>query len=460
MRVRGLIAAASLALALAVPAASEPLKLSPAEMRKAAVLSLKVGRARQATTLAEALLERDPTDVKMRLVASRAARDLGDFQSAKRHAQLGWAQADVPEDSFTAAMLMAQALSSDGKRTRAQLWLRRAKHVAPTPEHASRAVRDFRYVRVRNPWQTHLSFSVQPNSNINNGSSERFSTLNYALSKALFGQALEYELGGTAVALSGTEYRFGLNSRYRLHETATRAHDLFFEIDLREFTLSSEAKTLAPDARASDFAFSSLSAGYGVRGINREGRGEARGRFELGHSWYGGDPLAQFAQITGAQSFFLEQGKRLDFSLTAKRQFGEALPDVDSVTSDVTFRRKVGRGHDLMVNLSFGAAHSPNSDYSYDSVGAAVQFALAEPVMSADLVFGLSLSRRDFDSSRHSADGRKDDKVSVDMTMIFREVDYYGFNPSVTFSASTTDSTVGLYSADRLGVSLGIRSAF
>ena len=64
--------------------------------------------------------------------------------------------------TLAAALAVAQALSSEGARTRAQLWLRRAMQVAPTKRQKALAVRDFRYVRLRNPWSTRLSFSVAP----------------------------------------------------------------------------------------------------------------------------------------------------------------------------------------------------------------------------------------------------------------------------------------------------------
>ena len=333
---------------------------------------------------AEALIARDPADHTARVIASRAARNVGAYDAAIRHARGAWDASNDEDAQFVAAMIMAQALASDGKRTRAQLWLRRAKHIAPTPEHAARAIRDFRYVRLRNPWQTYLSFNIQPNSNINNGSTDRtsvFDPLTLAIAGAPMGS--EVILQGTAVALSGIEYRFEAQTRYRLHETGTRAHDLLFKVDIREFTLSSDAKAEAPDARGSDFAYREVELGYAVKGINRDGQGEARARLQLGQSWYGGDRLASYAELRASQSFVLPDRKRFDLSLTAKRQFGQLVPDADSLTSDLNYRRTVGAGNQLLLNLSLGMADSPNSDFSYDSMGAAVQFALAEPVMSA-----------------------------------------------------------------------------
>lgn len=457
---RNLLTATFLVAASAFAALAQPVTLGPDELRKAAQLSLRHGQPERAMAFANALIERDADDVPARVIASRAARNTGQTALAKTHARAAWDASATPTEQFASAMVMAQALASDGQRTRAQLWLRRAQHIAPTPQHAAKAVRDFRYVRLRNPWQTNLSFSIQPNSNINNGSSERSSTLDYRLTELFTPRGTEFELQGNARALSGVEFRLGAKTRYRLSETATRAQDLFVDVDVREFTLSSEAKRIAPDAKASDYSFASLSFGYGLRGINRDGRGEARGAIDVGQSWYGGERLASFAEITAGQRFNLPNKKSVDLQLTARRQFGQLQPDIDRLDTDIRYSRLLGKGHRLTLGLSLGTASSPTSDFSYDSVGASAFLSLAEPVLSAHLVFGLSVSHRDYETSRHSRDGRTDDKITADMTMIFKDIDYYGFNPTMTVSAATTDSNIGLFSADRVGVSFGIRSAF
>ena len=76
-------------------------------------------------------------------------------------------------------MLMAQAQSSSGRKTLAQYWLRRAVEVAPTPATEARAIRDFKYLRATNPWSTRISFSITPDSNVNDGSANETSFLNY-----------------------------------------------------------------------------------------------------------------------------------------------------------------------------------------------------------------------------------------------------------------------------------------
>ncbi|MFC6638735.1 hypothetical protein [Sulfitobacter sediminilitoris] len=86
--------------------------------------------------------------------------------------------------------------------------------------------------------------------------------------------------------------------------------------------------------------------------------------------------------------------------------------------------------------------------------------ALRKPIVGAAVQFGLGASWRDYDFSRDSRDGRRDTRIFADVTATFKDIDYYGFNPTVTLSASSTDSNIGLYDVNRVGLNIGIKSAF
>jgi len=168
-----LICAALLSLAVAVggiSARAGPVELTPGEMHVAANRALQSGNPGAALLLADALLERDPQDLTALLLKARAARDQSRFRTAIKTARQAWSISRAPEERYASALIMAQALSSSGAKTRAQLWLRRAAQNAPDEALKRLAVRDFRYVRDTNPFSTQLRFSITPNSNINNGS--------------------------------------------------------------------------------------------------------------------------------------------------------------------------------------------------------------------------------------------------------------------------------------------------
>jgi len=434
--------------------------LGPEQMRTAALLALRGGDARRALRFSDALVARDPADRSALMIRSRAARDLGRFDQARASARAAWRLAEDDAEKYSSSLLMAQALSSAGHRTRAQWWLRRAIQHAPTEAAERRAIGDFRYVRARNPWQARLSFSVTPESNINNGSSARSSFLNYKLSELLFGQPVEYQLGGTARALSGVEYAFGLTTRYRFAETATRAHDVIFTADLRSYTLSNAAKAIAPGAEGSDFAFATYSLGYGHRGLNFDRRGEYRLVFDLGQSWYGGAEYARFARVSAGQSYRLASGDRVNLRLAGERQFGVTTNDSDTLRADLSYTTRVFGGATLWTNATLAAAQSPLAAAEFREIGLRAQLTLARPVAGATLQMGLWARNRDYDVSPHSPAGRQEDRVQADLTLVFDTVDYYGFNPTMQLSASRTDSNIALYDANRVGVNFGIQSAF
>ena len=104
--------------------------------------------------------------------------------------------------------------------------------------------------------------------------------------------------------------------------------------------------------------------------------------------------------------------------------------------------------------------HSIDKTVEYGELELRGTVALRKPILGADIQIGLGAAYRDYDVSLHSPDGRQDKKLFADVTAVFRDLDYSGFNPSVTVSASHTDSNIGLYDVNRFGVSLGIRSAF
>ncbi|QFT57209.1 hypothetical protein FIU94_00110 [Sulfitobacter sp. THAF37] len=442
------------------PGAHAEATLNVSQMRSAALQSLRVGRPAQADDLAGALLQRDPDDLNALLIRARARRDLGKLGSARSAAARAWQLAESDGDRYASALITAQILSTDGKRTRAQLWLRRAAQHAPNEALRARAKRDFRYVRQRNPWHTTLTFTLAPNSNINNGSARDSSVLNYALSEVLFGEPVEFELTGSARALSGLEFGAGLRSRYRFSQTDTTANDLNLSLSYRSFVLSDSSKTAAPGVNGSDFAFGSVGIGYGYRQINMDRRGEFELDAELGQTWYGGARYAAFGRVRVGQTWKRSPDQRLNLSLIAERQNGQRTADVDTLTLAGSLNQRLASGDTAYFRVGVETALSDTADNAYDEMELRGGYLLGRPVMGAQVQMGLGLSWRDYDVSRHSPAGRQDFKISADLTATFQQIDFYGFNPTATLSASKTDSNIGLFDVNRVGLNLGIRSAF
>lgn len=291
----------SLILTMCSALSAEPLSaqttLDPDQMRQAAGESIQVGRPAQAQAIASALLARNDQDLNALLLHSRALRDLGLLKEAREEVRKAWNLAESDDDKYATALITAQILSSEGKRTRSQFWLRRAGEYAPTQRLEARAQRDFNYVKHRNPWQTQLSLTFAPNSNINNGSASDRSYLNHDLSKVIFGEPVEYALTGSSQALSGLEYGASISSRYRFSQTAVTAHDFNVGGSYRSFVLSDSSSRAAPEASGADFSFGTASLGYGYKKINLDRKGELSADIEVAQSWYGGARYASYGRV-------------------------------------------------------------------------------------------------------------------------------------------------------------------
>ncbi|UOA26430.1 surface lipoprotein assembly modifier [Pseudosulfitobacter sp. DSM 107133] len=471
---KALLCAVGLAVCAVAQAPLAETRISPAEMEKAAKLSLAAGADAQAVTLADALLARDGADATAHMIRSRALRNLGDFAAAETAARAGWQHARTDEEKFSAALLTAQALSSAGKRTRAQLWLRRAHQVAPTPQHAARATQDFKYVQRRNPWSTHLSFTLAPNSNINNGSARDSSMLFYKDLALVYAAGLIPELGAELKALSGLELGADVQSRYRFKQTERTAHDLRLGLSYRSYVLSKnsrddlDAENAARvaagndplDISGSDYAYGTLRLGYGFKQLRADRRGEFSLTADLGQTFLAGARYNSFLRGNVGQSYYVDQTTKLRFDLGADLRQAQRGADTETYSLSTGISKQLGGGNGLYLGATVAAQSSESARLEYQEVQLRGGYVIGKPVLGTAIQIGVGTSYRDYDVSPHDPTGRRDFEISADVTATFRQIDYYGFNPTMRLSASTTNSNIGLYDVNRVGLSIGIASAF
>lgn len=459
-------AALGLALALALPAPGiraeaaeaaqqELFELTPVQMRALAAKRLARGDVGMARALAQALLRRDPRDFSALLLLSQSERALGQGDAAQAAAARAWDQAETPEERYAAAMVRAQALASDGHRTRAQLWLRRASEEAPDRATRARAIRDFKYVRLRNPWSTQLSFSVAPTDNVNNGSARDSFTID--------GLPFEFILSGAAQALSGVELRFGVDTRYRLAETPRRATDLLLHFDHASYRLSGEAKEAAPGVEGRDFATSSLSAGLSQRIMFNDKANELVLTGRAGQNWYGGDPYGHFLRGEARLSHTLNARNRLTGGVTLEARRGDGAPEADVGLMSLSWDHAWTGGQMSLYGVATRSVSDVMSaDYRDLRLGARIapKMDWLDGALGADPAFTLEARARDFDASPYTFDGRRDEELMAGVEVVFRDVDYYGFSPVLTVESAVTSSNVALHESARTGLELSIRSAF
>lgn len=426
---------------------------SPSDIRQFAIQALLQGDAQTAFDLTTALLMRDPSDVDALLLRSRAARNLGDTQTAKSAARDAWKAADTDRTRYAAALANAQALSSAGARTRAQWWLRRAIQLAPSADLKAKAARDFRYVRGQNPWSTQLSFSVSPSSNVNGGSSSE--------TVSIYDLPFDFVLQGTSRALSGIEYSFGFSTRYDLKKSAKSRTSLSFAASHKTYTLSEEAKDIAPDAKGSDYALTELSAGISQDWISPSGRYALNGQLGVDKVWFAGDPLSQSVTLTGGARYAFTQN--LSARLSAAHEWQDGLggrddADVLRGTISTTYRLPTGDGIMLSIGQTTSASSAPYLDY--DETSASLSFGLAKPIWGTRLQLGLDGRHRHFDATTVSFGDRDDFTYGAQATVTLERFDYYGFVPTVTLRAEETDSNLAIYDKDSVDIRIGLKSRF
>lgn len=451
------VALAAVVAMLLFTAPADAQTLTPDQMRSSAVTAIGNGQPELALQIADALLTRDPQDVTALILKARAARDLARFDIAQPAAAQAWALSTTPAQRYDSARVMAQILSSQEKRTRAQLWLRRAAQHAPDAETRQIALRDFRYVSARNRWNTQLNFSFAPNSNINNGS-VRDNTQIYDFFSQDYVTAT---LGGAARALSGIEASLGATLRYRLLETEMYRTDLLLLGDTRRYRLSHEAKEIAPTARASDFALDSANIGI----VHRWRAATAPLEYQIaalaGATRYSGAHYSSSLRLSSGVTRILNAQTRLNLSLGADTTRGPRAPHADALHLGANLQHRHASG--TLWSGSFAMTNSTSDRETADFREARLEL-IAEPtwtILGADPEIGLRLRARDYASfSFFSPDGRRDNEAALFVTLNFAQAEYYGFMPTLTLEASRISSSIGLFEVDRFGLQLGISSAF
>mgnify|MGYP006155127697 FL=1 len=116
---------------------------------------------------------------------------------------------------------------------------------APDARARNRAIRDYRYVRARNPWSYNLNIAIAPSDNLNAGTSTHV----WDLGPILLPVPAEMQ------ALSGVSTTVSASVALTIREDANRRDRIGLQATRREVKLSSEARKAAPHLRNSDFSY-------------------------------------------------------------------------------------------------------------------------------------------------------------------------------------------------------------
>jgi len=447
----GTLALGGAGAVLAGPAAAGAgVEVKPEGLYEIARVALAGGRPALARQAALALLARNPRDLRAELLLSQAERDLGNYAAARSAAKRVWSGAQDGPQRYSAALVRAQAEASDGRRTIAQYWLRRAVQEAPNDAARRRAIQDFRYVRARNPLSFRVDFGVAPSSNVNGGSS----------SDTLWLYGIPFTLPGSVQALSGLEYRLSANLEYTVSESPAQRTALGLNIGGRTYQLSSSAERKAPAVKGADFAFFATEA-YLTQRRRAVGGGEWDGRLTVGHNVYSGAALSDYLRVEGGRSWAIAPGRQVRLGTSLERQWRRD-DDRNSATLsglDAQFSQRFRFG-ELMLGAEIEQVQSPSSQVDHDRAALSLGYQLAKPVGGVSLGLSAGLDWRDYARSPYSADGRRDTELSLGVQGVLTQADYMGFAPELGLRYVHTNSNVSLYESDEVGVTLRLRSAF
>jgi len=426
------------------------LRVSLDAARSAAAGAMMSGRAGDALALSEAVLKGAPDDLSALFIRARALRDLGREAEALEAARAAWTAARDPRDRFYAAMMMAQTRSSVGNNGLAQLWLRRAAHLAPEEGLKAMAVEDFRHVRRLTPWRLALDFYVAPSDNLNNASDE--ATVTSAGWTAHTTPPLSGERIGGGAQL---RYTVALAERRRLHLGGFGG---------ASFVRLSEAARDVPGVSAGDYAQGYLGGTLSLEAINAGRTRLNRADLTLFRQWQGGAALADVA--------------RLDLStrtaLTPKLSLGLSvgLEDItrrDSSDGD-SQRRALGlvltqRFDHGALTLDLGVGQTLSAAYNVGRRDGDIRlgYAWAEPVRGMLPSVDLSYGAFNYDAPwivEPNGPDRRDRQWALEVDVLLPDLDYYGFAPEIGLSFTDRTSNYTLYESRSTDLRLGLKSVF
>lgn len=444
-----------LAFAPAGPTLAETLTLTPGEMRQAAALSFQKGAFDQAEALARALLRRDPRDLAAQIVMIEVASARGDHERAADMAAYGYGLAETEIARYTLARLAAREHAILEHGTRAQLWLRRAREASPTEAAAREVAEDYAFIRARNPLAVSVNGGVAPRSNVNNGSSQTTQEI------LIFGMPVTLPLSGDAQALSGIAYSLGGELSYRLDDRRDVRTTLTLAAFGETYTLSDEAKALAPDAVGSDFAY--VNAELALRQERRVGQDGAILSYGVsaGTTWSGGAPYYDFTRLSLTYGWQNDGGMRHRLDGQTERQTARSGGDPREIT-EIGWRGDwtTEAGSQMSAALRLSQSGSTNPNYDYDGISATLSWTPQAPFARGHWSISGEVGGRDFSPSLLSPDPRQDRSVSARLTYRPDSLEFYGFRPEIALTGRLNASNVARFDTNDLGLGLRIVSSF
>ncbi|MEM8653801.1 MAG: tetratricopeptide repeat protein [Pseudomonadota bacterium] len=419
--------------------------------KRLSLVFLAHGQHRAAHDVLTVLAARHPRDPEILITLSRAERALGQTDEAVARARQAFEVADTQTDRHLSARVLAEALASAGKHTRAQLWLRRAGQLAPTDAAKAAIRRDYAYVRSRNPWAFSVRGGISPTDNANNAPTSN-----------------QIEIGGiifvnpAARPISGTEFHLGGTVTYRFPASVTAQKEVHVAYDARRTMLGSEANSIDPDLSNSDFSADRLA--FGWRGRFRRAGGQAVSEFgtRLFFDWNGGDRSQTGLALDAGLRFPLadRQQLRLKGRVEHLDRLDVALRTSTTTELGVEWSFGMANNDYLRIGVSVSDTVSDSSAVARASNRLQAIYALGQPILNAHIAFSAEYRQSLFDQPLFGPDRRDDRAVGLSATATLKQMDFFGFAPVVELRRERVRSNISAFDTLATQLSFSFRSTY
>jgi hypothetical protein len=434
---------------------AEARDLTPAQTRAYGFNLFGSGDLAGALAVAQALLQRDPTDAAALFLQAQAQ---GVGPAARRSGRMAYRSAKDNDTRFSAAMLLASSYAQDNRKMASQYWLRKASDVAPNDQARDVAREEFDYLRSRSPYVLLFGFSVHPSSNVNDGSSEP-SFHNPGIPWL----PPEIDIAGEQAALSGGEADADVSLTYRLPPTATTRSEFSLTARQHSVWLSKAAKFVAPEAVAGNYASANIEAGF--QRMYRQEKATAIYRFGvyISHSWAGGEDQANAARLEFGAEKSLQPNLQGFANFTAEREWrlDSAIRSTNVYALNLGLSHKLSNGDGIMLALGQRVTDSDSIGLKNNAASLRLGWQKAKPIAGIDISAQAVAEWRDYPLSPYDLlHGRQDKRLALTLTVGLPEISYMGFSPSINLVAAKTQSNIALFTAEEFGINLGFKSNF
>lgn len=427
----------------------------------AAEEALVSGDPTQALALSEAILAANPNDFAALFIRALAQSDLDDVALAATTASRAYGAAPDEASKHQAARLVASNRFALKQYIRAEFWLRRAANHAQNEEEVAAVAREYLATIRANPLSLQFNASVAPSDNVNGGSEDgilNFETIGLSLI-----------LPENRRALSGIAYAGSARLNYRLSETDRQRTSLTGFLSGETFTLSDEANDLLAsspsqsvrDVQGSDFATLLAEGGITHRRNDISPLGPLTLSVNAGTYWQGEERLINYRDVIVQQFIPVDAQNAFNLRASSRNQTALLPGFLDSKIHDVSgsYIRSLPNRDQLQLNLNW-RKNDAGPESSYLQYSAGLGYSLNQRILGTRLSASLNVGTRTYEEFTTTLDGRDDRFYTVQADAIFEGITYFGFSPSMSVSASRTESTAEENTSATAQILFGIESNF